>query len=135
MIHQLAFSTKQPFRTTQTGITIPFSLSRNALTVFGRAKVDTGSEYCLFQRELAEELQITVEDGFPVKLGTLAGSFTSYAHTILLETFEFQFESVVLFNPADGTNRNILGRTGWLNNLHLGLTMNDETIYLSPAYL
>lgn len=102
--------------------------------MLGTAKVDTGSEYCLFQRELAEELGIEVEAGFPVELGTLAGSFTGYAHTVILSTFEISFESIVLFSPSERTKRNILGRVGWLNNLHLGLTMDDEMIYLGPAF-
>lgn len=134
MAHQLSFPIARPFKTADIGITIPFSMSSGNLKVSGTAKVDTGSEFCLFQRELAEELGIDVQTGFPVKLGTLAGSFTGYAHTVILTTFEISFESIVLFSPIERTNRNILGRIGWLNNLHLGLTMDDEMIYLSPAY-
>jgi hypothetical protein len=63
MSHQLAFLIKRPFQVTQTGITIPFELERENRVVGGNAKVDTGSEFCLFQRELAEELEISVEDG------------------------------------------------------------------------
>ena len=69
-----------------------------------------------------------------MRLNTLAGNFTAHAHTVTLNTFEIYFESTVLFTLGYGTNRNILGRRGWLNNLHLGLTMDDEMIYLSPAY-
>lgn len=134
MPYQLTFPVKQSFRTTATGITIPFSLKRNGIAVSSNAKVDNGSEYCLFQRELADELEIEVEDGLPVLLNTLTGSFTGYAHTVVLTTFEIHFESLVLFNPAYGTNRNILGRIGWLNNLHFGLTMDDEMIYLGSPY-
>jgi hypothetical protein len=134
MSYVLNFSVKRSYRVTADGISIPFSLGRNDLVVFGEAKVDTGSEYCLFQRELAEELGIEVEEGSVVWLGTLAGAFTAHLHTVTLKTFEISFESTVLFTPGYGTNRNILGRRGWLNNLHLGLTMDDETIYLNPAY-
>jgi len=130
----LSFPIRHRFQTTEVGILIPCSLGRNGTVVDFYAKVDSGSEYCLFQRELAEALQIKVEDGFPVRLATLAGSLTVFAHTVVISTFGLEFESTVLFNPAGGTNRNILGRTGWLNNLHLGLTMDDEMIYLGPAY-
>jgi hypothetical protein len=74
------------------------------------------------------------EDGYVVSLSTLTGIFTAYAHTVNLNTFGIAFESTVLFSPAYTTNRNILGRIGWLDNLHLALTMNDEMIYLNPAY-
>ncbi|HWQ34238.1 MAG TPA: aspartyl protease family protein [Blastocatellia bacterium] len=116
------------------GIVVPFSLGSNGLEVFGEARVDTGSEYCLFQREIADELQIEVEDGFLVRLSTLIGNFTAYAHTVNLNVLGIRFESTVLFTPAYGTTRNLLGRAGWLNNLHLALTMDDEMIYLNPAY-
>lgn len=134
MEFELSFPVRRRFLTTEVGIQIPCSLMRNDAVVSLYAKVDPGSEYCLFRREIAEDLQIEVEDGFPVGLSTLAGSFTAYAHTVVVETYGIQFESVVLFNPARNTNRNILGRVGWLNHLHLGLTMDDEMIYLGPAY-
>src|SRR5215210_9174445 len=134
MDFQLSFPICRRFQTTEIGIVIPCRLERNGIVVNFGAKVDPGSEYCLFRREVADNLQIEVEDGVPVRLGTLAGSLTGFAHTVVISTFELEFESTVLFNPAYGTNRNILGRIGWLNNLHLGLTMDDEMIYLGPTY-
>lgn len=134
MEFQLNFPLRRRFQTTDVGIVIPCSLERNGIIVDTSAKVDLGAEYCLFNRDLAESLQIEVEDGFPISLSTLAGSFTGFAHTVVLNTFDFQFESTVLFNPAYDAGRNILGRIGWLNNLNLGLTMDDEMIYLGPAY-
>lgn len=131
---QLSFPIRRRFQATDIGIVIPCSLERNGIIVDLDAKVDPGAEYCLFKREVAESLQIEVEDGFPVPLSTLAGTLTGFAHTVVLKTFELQFESTVLFNPAYDAGRNILGRIGWLNNLHLGLTMDDEMIYLGPAY-
>ena len=135
MEFQLNFPIRRRFESTDVGISIPCSLRRNEITVDFKAKVDPGSEYCLFRREVADELNIEVEDGLPVRLGTLAGSLIGFAHTVVINTFELEFESTVLFNPAYGTNRDILGRIGWLNNLHFGLTMDDEMIYLGPAYL
>ncbi len=133
MANQLEFEIKRPFESLPSGISIPFELTQNNLLVSGKAKVDTGSEYCLFQRELAEGLEINVESGVRIPLSTLAGSFHAYAHTVTLNTFGIIFESTVLFLPNHGTTRNILGRKGWLNNLHLALTMDDEMIYLRPA--
>jgi hypothetical protein len=100
----------------------------------GEARVDPGGEYCIFQRELADELGIDVLEGPPVRISTLAGGFTAYAHTVVLTTFGIHFESTVLFMAGFGVPRNILGRIGWLNALHLGLTMDDEMIYLKPTH-
>lgn len=134
MDYKLIFPIKYQFKTTEIGVTIPFSLKLNEREVDGRAKVDTGSEFCLFQREIADELGIEVEDGFPLSITTLSGGFTTYAHTVQINTLGIIFESTVLFTPSYGTTRNILGRRGWLENLHLALTMDDETIYLRSIY-
>jgi hypothetical protein len=134
MTYQLNFPIRYRFKTTEVGITIPFSLKQGEWRVSGEAKVDTGSEFCFFQRELADRLRIDVEDGFPIRLSTLTGGLTAYAHTVELDTLGIRFESLVLFTSAYGTTRNILGRQGWLEHLHLALTMNDETVYLDSAY-
>lgn len=134
MSYQLNFAQRHHFRTTDIGITIPVTLKRNELIALCQAKVDTGCDYCIFQQEIATQLDIDVMDGEPIKLATLAGTVAAYAHTIELETLGVSFESTVLFSAAPRLPRNILGRIGWLNNLHLALTMNDEMIYLNPAY-
>ncbi len=51
--------------------------------------------------------------------------------TCLSSEFE---DAAFLFAAGYDTKRNLLGYTGWLNNLHLALTMDDEMIYLNPAY-
>lgn len=134
MSHQLSFAIRHHFTTTDTGITIPVTLMLSGLKVTGPAKVDTGSEWCLLQREMADELQIEVMDGIPIRMGTLLGTFTAYAHTVELQTLGLSFESTVLFTTAYGAPRNILGRRGWLEHLHLGLTMDEEAIYLNSIY-
>ncbi len=108
--HQLEFKVKNHFRTN-----------------------NTGSEYCLFHPDLALSLGIDIESGIRVDLSTLGGRLYAYAHTVRLDTFGITFESSVLFSTSS-INRNILGRISWLDNLHLALTMDDEMIYLNPAY-
>lgn len=134
MSYQLSFAQRYHFQTTDIGITIPVSLKRNDLIALCQAKVDTGCDYCIFQQEIADQLDIDVVTGTPIKMRTLAGTFAAYAHTIELHTLGISFESTVLFSASSRLPRNILGRIGWLDNLHLALTMNDEMIYLNPAY-
>ena len=80
MATQLVFPISHRFETTDVGIIIPCMLERNGVQAKFHAKVDPGSEYCLFSREVAEELEVDVLDGPPVQLSTLAGSFTANAH-------------------------------------------------------
>ncbi len=130
MTTQLHFSVSRRFKTTALGIIIPCALELNGRLSRFEAKVDPGSEYCLFSRESADDLGIDVLDGPPVRLSTLAGGLTANAHWVTLHTLGISFESLVLFHPAYGTDRNLLGRRGWLNNLHMALTMDDEIIHL-----
>jgi hypothetical protein len=52
----------------------------------------------------------------------------------ILTCLSSESEDAASITAGYGTKRNILGRNGWLNNLHLALTMNDEVIYLSHAW-
>jgi hypothetical protein len=128
----LNFPIQHHFKTTVSGIVIPCQLEQNGVQAGFEAKVDSGAEFCLFTREIAEELEIDVADGYGIRLDTLAGGLTAYAHAVTLHTLGLSFESLVLFHPAYGSRRNLLGRNGWLNNLHLALTMDDDMIYLNP---
>ncbi|MFN7946882.1 MAG: hypothetical protein U0Z53_16140 [Blastocatellia bacterium] len=134
MSYQLNFDLRYKFQTTETGITIPFSLTVGELTVEGKGKLDTGSEVCFFQRELAQGLGLDVESGDPLRLGTMAGTLTGYGHRVIIQVLDLAFESTVYFTSAYGAPRNLPGRRGWLDNLHLALTMDDEMLYLNPAY-
>ncbi|MBI1761701.1 MAG: hypothetical protein HYR56_09730 [Acidobacteria bacterium] len=97
MITQLHFSVSRRFKTTALGILIPGALERNGVRAGFEAKVDPGSEYCLFSRELADQLGIEVLDGLPVRLSTLAGGLTANAHWVTLHTLGLSFESFCCF--------------------------------------
>ncbi|NOT63997.1 MAG: hypothetical protein HOP19_27605 [Acidobacteria bacterium] len=126
----LSFSVSRYFKMTAAGIEIPCALEHNGIRIRAEAKVDPGSQYCLFQREIGEDLGLDVLSGRAAKLNTLAGDFTAYGHTITLHTLDLKFEAYVLFHQAYEAPRNILGCIGWLNNTHFALTMDDEMIHL-----
>lgn len=130
MSYQLNFTDKHRYETTEVGITIPFSLKAGDIIVEGYRKVDTGAEFCLFQREHADEMGLDVESGRAIRLSTLSGSLEAFGHRLLIQTFDLAFESTLYFAGFYGLNRNILGRKGWLEHLDFGLTMRSNTIYL-----
>ena len=90
-----------------------------------------GAEVCLFQREIAESLEIDVESGFREKFSTLAGGITAYAHEVELETLGLRFQSYVYFAESYAIQRNLLGRQGWLQLVTLGLNDYKSELYLS----
>lgn len=131
MSRLLSFIVSRPFKTTAAGIEIPFEVERNGIIVSDFAKVDPGSKYCLFRREVGENLGLEVLDGEPIELSTLTDTFTAYGHWITLRTLDLEFDSFVLFHQAYDVKRNLLGRIGWLDNTHFALTMDDEMIHLN----
>ncbi len=66
-----------------------------------------------------------------MRLATLAESFNAFGHEITLITFHFAFDITVYFAEDYAISRNLLGRNGWLRQVHLGLCDYDEMLYLS----
>jgi hypothetical protein len=95
------------------------------------AKLDTGADFCLFSREVADGLHLEVESGQRQRFGTITGSFYGYGHEVMLITFDIAFEATVFFVAEYGLPRNFLGRHGWLQQVRLGLVDYDAEIFLS----
>jgi hypothetical protein len=134
MVHQLDFQIYYRYETTREGIALPVVLSYGKRITDCWAKLDTGAEYCLFQRSVAELLDLEVDKGEPKRMNTLTGSLLAYGHTVTLQTFETSFDSLVYFAADYDIPRNLLGRHGWLQMLRIGLIDHDEMIYLSPYH-
>ena len=132
MAYELIFSRREVYDTRLEGITVEARLIFGEQSVICQAKVDTGGQVCLFMREIAETLRIDIETGHRHSLNTLAGSLTSYGHTVRLQTLGLEFDSLVYFAAEYGLPRNLLGREGWLQKVRLGIVDYDSTLYISP---
>jgi hypothetical protein len=95
------------------------------------AKVDTGAEFCFFERGFAEALGIEVENGTPLDCATLTDRFRSYGHELTLVALGVEVSSTVYFYENPAIRRNVLGRNGWLNRVRLGLVDYDARVYVS----
>jgi len=73
------------------------------------ATVDTGADFCLFDREYAEALSIEVERGTPTRFLTINGSFPTYGHILSLEVLGIGFDSVVYFFADSAIKKNESG--------------------------
>jgi hypothetical protein len=63
----------------------PLSLSTGISNrVIVRAKPDTGSTFCVFQRRYAELLGLNVESSVVQHIRTATGAFTAYGHEITM---------------------------------------------------
>ena len=131
MAFQIDFQAKENYQSLEAGITIGAVLRYGNSETFCAAKIDTGSQVCLFTRILADSLEIDVESGFRETFSTLAGGITAYAHEVELETLGLRFQSYVYFAESYAIQRNLLGRQGWLQLVTLGLNDYKSELYLS----
>ena len=131
MPYLMEFEHQFKYLSLQGGIWIPAYLSSGGAPVRCEAKIDTGSEFCVFQREIAEQLGLDVESGYRMPLHSPGGAVETYCHEVVLYTFDFSFESSVCFVSNPHFPRNLLGRNGWLTHLQLGIIDYEETVYLS----
>lgn len=131
MHHKLNFSTAYTYDTSQTGIHLPVALRSGSEVVRFYAKVDTGSSYCIFERQQGDRLGLDIESGTPQRVSTVTGSFLTYAHEVTLLVLGIESTAVVYFAHDENFTRNVLGRQGRLNRVRLGLIDYDSRLYLS----
>jgi predicted aspartyl protease len=108
------------------------TLSSAVETIEFLAYVDTGASHCLFEREHAEILGLDVEAGEPMVFRTATGGVEAFGHMVELEVLDIRFESMVYFFRDPGIRRNLLGRSGWLDRVRLGIVDYDSTVYIAP---
>jgi hypothetical protein len=133
MPHRLFFDERHSYREDFTqAIVVPVGLSANGIYADVAAKLDTGAEYCLFDRKWADWLDIDVESGPRRGFRGLAGSFYAFEHEIAMKCFGTEFSSIVYFTGEIGVARDLLGRNGWLDRLRIAVVHYDREIYLSP---
>lgn len=132
MATQLSFDIRHEYSASDSGITIETILRRGEREFLAEAKIDTGAQYCLFEREIGEYLQIDIESGIQKTMATLTGKFTAFGHEIMLQTLGITFHTFVYFAADRQVHRNLLGRQGWLQLVKLAIVDYDNEIYLSP---
>lgn len=132
-VTNLSFAFDYDYRDSKHGITIPIRMwIRPEHPVQLSAKVDTGAEYCIFQRAYAEQLGIEVESGASMPMRTATSPFNTFGHRLNLGFLGLEVESTVYFAEDEQFPRNVVGLNGWLNCFRFGLVHQDCRVYLSP---
>jgi hypothetical protein len=132
MTFELSFDKRHGYRSLKSGITIETKLRSGENEIITDAKIDTGSQICLFGRDVGEALGLNIESGWRMPVSTLTGSLVTFGHAVTLETLGLVFESFVYFADSYDVRRNILGREGWLQLVRLAVVDYDAELYLSP---
>lgn len=112
-------------------VSVPLQLSANGIIARLTAKLDTGADYCLFDRKWADLLGLDLESGPRRTFRGLAGRFEAFEHEVTIQTFG-EFNSRVYFTGESLAARDLLGRNGWLDRFRLAIVHYDREIFLSP---
>ena len=129
--YPLSFRTRYAYKASDRGVSVPVALSAGPETVQLFAKIDTGADYCLFERGYAEALLLEVERGTSSDFSTAAGEFHAYGHELTLAALGVEVHALVYFFENPNIRKNVLGRNGWLNRVRLGLVDYDSLVYVS----
>lgn len=130
-MEEITFEITHEYNTLESGIVVPISLIYGTDSVDFEAKVDKGSEFCIFQRRQGERLGLDIESGTPLQMITAMGGFKTFGHTLVLSVLGIENEAVVYFAAEESFHLNILGRNGWLNRVKLGLIDYEGKLLLS----
>ena len=131
MAESVEFDEVYEYNIFEEGITIKTVLRNGDFQTVIDAKVDTGSTFCIFERHLGESLGLEVENGISILIGTATGSFRAFGHEVTLSFLGIETVSTVYFAESEYFDRNVLGRTGWLDRVKLGLIEQEGKLFLS----
>jgi Aspartyl protease len=130
-LYNLNFENLILYNAGEAGITVEVEIRFGDLKTGFEAKIDTGATACIFERKLGEEIGLEIEKGDEMRFSSATDSSLTYGHFVTLTVREFEFYSYVFFAANESFKRNVLGRTGWLDRLRIGLIDYDGKLYLS----
>ena len=92
------------------GITVPVVLFNDEESSVFKAKIDTGSSFCIFERKNGERLGIEIESGEEIRISTATDYFTAYGHELTMFVLGIETYAKVYFAKEESFTRNVLGR-------------------------
>ena len=131
MSARLEFSTTHRYVSQEDAITVPITLRAGVRSLEVVAKLDTGSDFCIFERRCADVLRLDLEAASLQRFRTATGVFTAFARQVQICTFDAEFISTVYFAEDPDFSKNIVGRHGWLDRFRVGIIDHDQLLYLN----
>lgn len=131
MVEAIEFDVVHEYSLYDVGISVEAKLRSGDLEADAKARIDTGSTYCIFKRYLGEGLGFNIESGTQVNISTATGFFRAFGHELTLTVLGIETISTVYFAESDEFDRNVLGRIGWLDRVKLGLIEQEGKLFLS----
>jgi hypothetical protein len=130
-MYQLEFARVYDYSGEDESVVIPVVLRSGANEIQVAASVDTGASFCLFGNEIADALGLDLASGIRKRFRTANSVFDAYGHEVELQALGFATYSLIYFFADPMIDKNVLGRTGWLDRVRVGLIHHDNKIYLA----
>ncbi len=127
----IEFGETYKYDTILVGITVPVTLFDGVESSAFKAKIDTGSSFCIFERKNGERLGLNIESGEEIRISTATDDFTAYGHELTMFVLGIETYTKVYFTGEEWSTRNVLGRQGWLDRVKLGLIDYEGKLLLS----
>lgn len=95
------------------------------------ASLDTGASNCLFEGSYAADLGFDLTAGVLKSFRTANSAFDAYGHEVEIDVLGIVTTALVYFFADPMVRRNVLGRSGWLDRMRVGLIDHDRELYLA----
>jgi hypothetical protein len=103
---------------------IPITLIKENIEIDTDALIDSGANISVFREEIAECLEIVIEDGEEILLQGLGGRIVGYIHELKVRVEDEEFPCKVVFSKELTVALNILGREGFFE--YFQVTFNEK---------
>jgi hypothetical protein len=130
-MHLVEYKAKHFYQGKDGSVLLPVTLRSADRVVDLVASLDTGASFCLFEGSYAALLGLDLKQGCLTRFRTANSSFEAYGHEVEIEAIGIQTYSMVYFFADESIVKNVLGRSGWLDRVRVGITHHDQLLYLS----
>ena len=109
---------------------IPFYVSARGKQLKLQALIDSGATISVFKDEVAEQLEIEIENGKEIYLGGVGGRIKGYIHELRLEIAGKKLICPVVFSREYLVSFNLLGREAFFKQFRIIFEENKNLLKL-----
>ena len=112
---------------------IPIKLVSNDIIVDTLAYLDSGASISLFRIDIANQMNIDIENGEKIHLEGISGKITVYIHKLKIIVADLEFILKVGFSEEYVASFNLLGRDNFFNKFLITFDEMKRKLFLEPV--
>ena len=109
---------------------IPITLIKKNIEIDTDGLIDSGANISVFREEIAECLEISIEDGEEILIQGLGGRIVGYIHELRVRVDDVEFPCKVVFSKELTVGLNILGREGFFEYFQITFNEKDKEVVI-----